>query len=804
VNRFLLLFAFLLSAGSVFSQTPEVFVARANQDPDHRWQDSVNSNRFTVWSSSNPGDCANLSRANANTALNELERIYDVFVHRDGFPAPYSASTPANQRWKMGVYVLRNGNNCTNAPSSSCGGRPCCGGNTTCAEGHAFGGVIGGAPGMWLSSDAVNDRWALAHEFMHGLQIRAGGMAGGNTNQGTNFRGWFFESHANLTPHQVYPNDVHYCAEMYTRMANLYYGSTRNRYCNWHFFEYINHRFGPKAVNDLWTSAQSGANHDPFTELMHRNSISQSEFGDIFGDFALRAVIWDINRFGPNNTPSVFPDPAYAARGSARFRDFFNRSLGNPDEMFKRPRYTYLESLDSTDGANGRFVVPFATAPQRYGYNIIRLYPEPGANTITVRFRGDVQTQNNISNYTKNLNLEPAATHLPDNPGSDWRYGLVAVTGDANARTGTVTARYSEIRRAVNNGVLTQPDVSIDIRNNETQFYLVVAATPTIHHRITWDQFYYTVYRFPYMVEINGARPEGFQPISNPAGGPHANGGGFVANAANVAATAFVGPNARVLGGTVSNNARIEDFAIVRGGTVRDNARVRGRAVVRGGTIRDNAVVRDYALVVNGTISDRAVIADGANIYNAQVSGDARVEGAPNISNANARISGNAVVGGVCWIRDPLNLSGTAQILGDGEIYNVTATSGIYYGLVDAGVINNNQFGGNRTTRPTEVTAPRSMRWYGEDNTTQARHTAAVSGRSFNMNNRGVFTYNLDNNINAQLKIFDARGRLLRTIPLTGTQGTINTQTTAAQVLFWRVESNGKLIGSMGRNTVVR
>jgi carbonic anhydrase/acetyltransferase-like protein (isoleucine patch superfamily) len=725
---------------------------------------------------------------------------------------------------------------------------------------------------MWLSSGAVSDRWALAHEFMHGLQIRAGGMAGGNTNQGTNFRGWFFESHANLTPHQVYPNDVHYCGEMYTRMAHLYYGSTRNRYCNWHFFEYINHRFGPKAVNDLWTSAQSGANHDPFTELMHRNSLNQRQFGDVFGDFAKKAVIWDINRHGQNNTASVFPDPAYAARGSARFRDFFNRNLGNPDEMFKRPRYTYLEALDGNNATNNRYVVPSATAPQRYGYNIIRLYPANGGNwnggNVTVRFRGDVQTANNITNYTKNLNLEPAATHLPNNPGSDWRYGLVAVTGDANARTGTVSARYSPLMRASD----CSPDVSITMQGGETQLYLVVAATPTIHHRITWDQFYYTIYRFPYMVEINGARPEGFQSVSNPAGGPHANGGGFVANAANVSATAFVGPNARVLGGTV-----------------RDNARIEGRAVVRGGTIRDNAIVRDHALVVNGTISDRAVIANGANIYNAQVSGDARIEGAPSISNANARISGNAVVGGVGWIRDPLNLSGTAQILGDGEIYNVTATSGIYYGLVDAGVINNNQFGGNRTSRPTEVTKPRSTTWNevlagcsstpssssvtpssssatpssssvapssssatpssssvtpsssssggvssssavqssssvtpsssssggvssssvvqssSSTDITSVYNVAVPGVRAFDMNNRGMLYYNLGDINSAKLKIYDSRGNLLKTKQLSGTAGTIDIGINTPQVLLWRVETNdGKTIQQTKINTIVR
>jgi hypothetical protein len=759
---------------------PEVFAARANQNPDHQWRDSVNSNRFTVWYSEDPGDCARVTRTQATAALDELERIYDVFVHREGFPPPYAANAA---RYKMGVYVLRNGTNCTNAPNTICGRAPCCNGTTTCSEGHAFGGTIGNprAPGMWLSAGAVSDRWALAHEFMHGLQAMAGGMSGGNTNQGTNFRGWFHESHANLMPHLVYPgqsgdaeNGVHFCAEMYTRMAHLYLGSTRNHYCNWQFFEYVIHRMGTGAINDLWLRPPTSVtNHDPFTELMRQNNMSQSEFGDLFGDFAKRAVIWDLNQ------GSVHPVPAYANRGSALFRSRFNRSLGNPDEMFKRPRHTYLEALDGEDAEDNRYVVPFAVAPQRYGFNIIRVYPEEGASTITVRFRGDVQTQNNIRNYRKNLNLEPAAEHLPDDPGSDWRYGLVAVRGDAAATGGTVTARYSELMRASDGN----PDVSIDIRSGETQFYLVVAATPTVHHRISWDQFYYTIYRFPYMVEINGAKPEGFQPVTNlPAGRRHANGGGFVASTATVDATAYVGPNARVLGTA----------------QVRNRARIEGRAVVRGSAqVRDSAVVRDYALVAGGQIYDGAVIADGANIYNAQVYGNARVDGAPSISNANARIHGNARVGGVCWIRDPINISGTAQFLGDGEVHNVTATSGVYFGLISAGHIGQSQHGGNRTEPPVEVTAPRSMRWYGDAATSVSASAARRQpARQFAFDNRGTLRYNLGGLPSANLKVFDSRGRVVKTMQLSGAHSSVNTNVNAAsQMLFWRVEAGGRILG---------
>jgi hypothetical protein len=55
----------------------------------------------------------------------------------------------------------------------------------------------------------------------------------------------------------------------------------------------------------------------------------------------------------------------------------------------------------------------------------------------------------------------------------------------------------------------------------------------------------------------NRSQTQGFEPV-NVAGRAHSNGGGFVANSANVASTAYVGPFARVLGGTVQGNARIE------------------------------------------------------------------------------------------------------------------------------------------------------------------------------------------------------------------------------------------------------
>ena len=702
-------------------------------DKDHPWNDYDTSDRFVLYYS--PAE-ANISPSDARTALNELEFIYKSYIKDWGFQAPFT-NNPRDKK-KMGAYVLR------------------------ANEGYAFGGISANGPGMWLAVDAVKNKWVLAHEFMHGLQAAAGGFTAGSNYTSPpfegNFVGWFHESHANMMPHWVYPGEIHYCAEMYTRMANLYLGSTRDRYCNWQFFEYIADSMGLQAVNDLWTK-DNQYNDDVLAKVMRIHNIGQKEFGDLFGGFALKTVIWDMER-------------------GDLFRGAF--SSGNIAAQFKRPRYTYLEALDSTDGANGRFVVPFQFAPQRYGYNIIRLYPESGAGAVTVRFRGDVQTKNNIPNYKKNIDLEPLASCMFDDPGSDWRYGVVMASA-----SGT-TARYSELARASDGN----PDITMDVRAGEMP-YLVVAATPTKHHKIKWDQFYYTIYRFPYMVEIKGAKPEGFQPQPATGGSAHANGGGFVASTAQAAATAYVGPNARVLG-----RAKVSD-----------NARVEGRAVVQGGTVSENAVVRDYAFVNGGTISGYAVIAEGANVWNGTIRGSARVDGAANLIHSGISMSGNSRIGGVCWVENAAQLSGTAQFLGDGEVYAVTASKGVFYGLIEAATISDNQQGANRTEEPIEATAPRSMTWYG-DSATSVRIAAKTNktANSFRLNNRGVFAYSVPSGSgNLRLRMFDVRGRLVRTIALNGTTGTVNTRTPASQVLFWRVEgAGGKLMGAAGSGAVVR
>ncbi len=107
------------------------------------------------------------------------------------------------------------------------------------------------------------------------------------------------------------------------------------------------------------------------------------------------------------------------------------------------------------------------------------------------------------------------------------------------------------------------------------ELYLVVLASPTRYPKITWDnpsdgRAYPSIYRYPYMVELEGAWPEGFRNgtiDACPSGTQrHNNGGGGAV--AGIPDSVYVGPHAKVLGGNVSGGARIEDQATVINGTV--------------------------------------------------------------------------------------------------------------------------------------------------------------------------------------------------------------------------------------------
>ncbi|MDR2580847.1 MAG: DUF6055 domain-containing protein [Fibromonadaceae bacterium] len=851
----------LLLASIVFAQN-ETFTlrqgltpfVRGTPDPNYPWPNFYESERFIIRYTEDRTHGAYVTRAAAQSALETLERSYDTITTKYNFVTPFHPT--ANTRFKSEVSISR----LTSQNTS---------GQTAWADGNgtAYGGLL---PGQWNTSASTVQRpiqWisqgmsatTLTHEWAHGLQQMSGGM------RDSDFVGWFHESHAQwVTSHVHGGTSGGLTASRVTmRQAHLHPGYARSRYENWPFLEHIwNSNGGGTAgwavINNIWTrSPGPGSNDrrqaDPFEWIQRGNPTvypNWASIGDLFGNFAMRSVIYD---YGPRR---------------ATFRSNYNAT--NISESERYQRYTYLEALGINDFAatNNRYVSPHAYAPQRLAFNIIRLYPEAGGNwnggTVTVRFRGDVQTANNRPNYSQQsgFDLEPSASNVHNNPGSAWRYGLVAVAGDAAATANTVTARYSQLMRTDTSGTNrgAGPDVSITLQSGETQLYLVVTAAPTANHKLKWDQYHYTTYRFPYMVEINGAKPEGFQaPPSNITWRIHSNGGGSVASTVTVPASVFVAPNARIYGGNVSGNARIE-----------------GRAVIRGGTVRGNAIIRDYASVRSGTVEGDAVVSNGATIWGATVQENARVHGSALLTGGTVR--GTAQVGGAAVISGG-TISGTAQALGD-AFGSLTQSSGIWYAAGSGA--SSDPRGSQRTTVPIEFTKPLSRTWYGDSGSlssssatpssssatpssssatpssssvapssssnipssssvtpssssvtvtiipssssggdsnnevssssvvqsssstdiTNIYNVATPSARAFDMNNRGIFHYNLGDINSARLKIYDSRGNLLKTMQLSGTAGAIDTGLRSS-VVFWKVEgNNGKLIQQTRMSTV--
>jgi len=391
---------------------------------------------------------------------------------------------------------------------------------------HSDYGLTGGSwatgrMGMWIGPGALADHWGLAHEFTHGVQSVQGGMS---CNQ-SNTCGWIYESHANWHAQQVpeyHTKDVH-CSEMLANAPHLYLGSTRDRYCNWQFMEYLKDKYCPAAVNAIWTGTPS---KDPFTAIMNARGWNIGELNDFFGEWAMHNVTWD------------YQDPAPQSTSANNQSGLYRSKYGGATDASKterRLRVTQLEPLDTSYATNRRFVSPFYWAPQRWGYNLIRLYPEAGATSVHVTFRGLSQSGAN----------------------ADFRWGLVA-TDAAMAKP-----RYSKLQSGIDGAL------EFCVQSTEPLF-LVVMATPSVQQTIVWDQAYPTIYRYPYMVELSHAWPAGFQGGKQdacPSGlTRHENGGGCAPDA--TPASVYVGPYASIVGGTVSGSARIEDHATVVKGTV--------------------------------------------------------------------------------------------------------------------------------------------------------------------------------------------------------------------------------------------
>ncbi|PWJ37210.1 hypothetical protein IE02_0689 [Fibrobacter succinogenes subsp. elongatus] len=630
-----------------------------------------------------------ISTSDAEGVLQSLEKVYSFYIDSLGWMLPFPKSS--DKKLKSNIYVFE-------TLPSLFGGQDYV---------KALNGEYG--PGMWIGVGSLKDYWGTSHEFAHGLQGVAGWL-GNNSHSG-----WMAESHANWMAHQYNPNDAH-CSEYLINFPYLYYGSTRDRYCNWQFLEHLKEEFGggnkgAHEVNRIWMeSIRDGEDgrmeQTPFSAMMMVYGWSLEQLNEQFGKFAMKNATLEYAPAKKSLYKKSYGDYEFKTRRDASWGDNYRRHTRVT--MLNKMKCESSENSDGNAAAEdcaNRYISPSYWAPQRWGYNLVRIYPET-AGKVTVKFRGIVQEKPTVNGYTcfgDNTDYYKGKTYkwcnyapdkLPD-PASGWTVGLVAEGADG-------TPRYSEMKHGAGF------NLEIETKANDKALWLAVTATPTEMQTILWDQFYYSIVRYPYMIEVVNGAPEGYnkdfwKPANASGYTKHANGGGLVSNKAKVAATAYVGPDAVVNGGTISGDARIEDFAVVNGGTISGNAVVRGRALVTAGTISDDAVLEDDAWLVSGTIGGKAKV------------------GALSII-VNSTVTDNAQVYGVMWAVNGKKLSGTAQLRGDLENnFDKEISKGIFYGMVDNGMLGNANYGANLTTPPTDATANiENAKWYAiADDSTQ-------------------------------------------------------------------------------------
>lgn len=534
------------------SQAPAC-VAGAWRDPGSSTGDPAQceSAHFVVHSPN-----GTISAAQCQAAIDHLEDVVwpGYFGSPVFFPEPYCDSTT---KWKASIHIRD--------------------------EYPLWGGVWGNNyMGMWVGPGATADKWGLAHEFTHAVQSVAGKLNGCEPNT----CGWLYESHANFMPHQLpmFQNEVH-CSEMLVNAPHVYLGSTRDRYCNWQWMEYLKDKQCYKAVNEIWSKPQSSK--DPFMVLKANMGWNQAQLNDFFGEWAMHNITWDYRN----------PPPTKLDHAGAMFRSRY----GAITDTSRAERQLRLTELDPIDLANRRFATPSAWAPQRWGYNVVRLRPDTNVDAVTVTFRGVTGGNNG------------------------WRWGLVAT--DA----GLTKARYSPVQPG------TDGKLSFKVNSGES-LWLVVVGAPTNHETIVWDQMYNTVHRYPWMVQLDGAWPEGWEGgrQADCGGGlvRHANGGGCAPT--NLAASVYVGPYARVQGGNVSGSARIDDHATILGGTVS-----------------------------GGTVAGLSVLINGFSVSGGKVATTFYPMG---------------------FFEGGQSVSGSAQVLGDVEYrgQGLNKSNGTYYGFVEA------------------------------------------------------------------------------------------------------------------------
>ncbi|MGM9552510.1 MAG: DUF6055 domain-containing protein [Clostridia bacterium] len=452
----------------------------------------------------------------------------------------------------------------------------------------AYGSVdTAGYPYFMCCLAAMDSPTVVAHEFGHAVHY----AQGDNAWKDNIYLGPWFEAVANWFAEQYiyeYMSGTTQLSHLYLRSNSLTKMNGRAYYEAWPILQYLT--------------------EDPDNTGVYGEKFVQKVLGTNLG--STNVLFWEVLEDANGDLTTADTVGMYASHMATM--DFKNKTLYNNtinsafsgNNFFWQQRYTMLEEL----GETGDYAVAPERAPQAMGYNIIPLDFEAGEVSVTLK-------------------------GLTDAVGAGWTARLVKESSSG------VTS-YSDIFNA-------GETMSISVTSTD-ELYLTVAATPTLEsmvrhtvggwatHSTETNMPFDNKTQYPYSVTLSGAVPME-RPTPSGTFKTHSNGGGKVATSASVASTAYVGPNAVVMGSaTVSDNAIIDGYAIVAG-----SAKVSG-----------NAYVGDTAVVFGSAqVTDNARVIENACIYGSyKVSGSAVVKGM-SLGLSSGSATGEAIAYGD-WFED--------------------------------------------------------------------------------------------------------------------------------------------------------
>ena len=511
-------------------------------------------------------------------------------------------------------------------------------------------GAGGGYGGCGIGGASLN---ALSHEFFHGHDW-------GGWDQGP-----FGETSCNAGQHCTMPGELQMFSGNFRhpwRNVNV----TRYQSSLWCFVlgDNPNWGYGIPVVSASLSGATEPTAYHTIARLGQQRGLWKNGvkgFGDFFGEYAARMVTLDMVE-----------------------QDMLRSKHGMPEISYVYPVY----------GREKTYRIPNSEAPKTYGFNIIRLTPEEGAKEIVVDFQGfhDPKLHSDwrvcivavddggraryspLWNKGKmSFGLEatdrrlwltvaatPSALFLPGGsqaasisdyldgfhaPAYPWQVTLTGCEpGTAHRKQGDVI-NHDELYTINNGNKFTdfgvKHEVPIPLTDKDGKLAQEKLADMAARIKASSDAFQENVKSGRYdekgwwemrKTETLGdlaRRVEFLQ--KNAKGHRHDNGGGFVADNARVATTAYVGPHAMVLDGAqVKDQACIKEFAVVMGEqtVVSGNAKIGGKSWVCGDLkIGGNARILESATIV--TLGrKRWSIINGA----AEITGSVVIKGDPYVT----------------------------------------------------------------------------------------------------------------------------------------------------------------------------